>query len=72
MQETILFLRRQLDSVLSSKSSKDSLQNIDSNITTSATGYEKSLEVQNGTKNGVQLFMHMMKCMSIKVRLPAL
>lgn len=52
MQETILLLRRQLDSVLSAKSSKNLQQNIDSKFTTSTTGLEKPLEANYRTKNG--------------------
>lgn len=59
MQETILLLRRQLDSALSTKNSKDSIQNIDSNIKTSTTGYELSLDLQSGTKNGVHAYDEM-------------
>ncbi|XP_017243666.1 kinesin-like protein KIN-7C, mitochondrial isoform X1 [Daucus carota subsp. sativus] len=59
MQETILLLRRQLDSALSTKNSKDSLQNIDNNIKTSTTGYELSLDLQSGTKNGVHAYDEM-------------
>lgn len=51
MQETILFLKRQLDSVLSAKSSKDLQQNIDNKVTTSTTSLEKPLEAKNRTKN---------------------
>ncbi|KAL8134347.1 kinesin-like protein KIN-7C, mitochondrial [Apium graveolens] len=52
MQETILLLRRQLDSVLSAKSSKDLQENMDSKFTTSTTGLEKPAEAKYRTKNG--------------------
>lgn len=52
MQETILLLRRQLDSVLSAKSSKDLQQNIDSKFTTSTNGLEKPVEAKYRTRNG--------------------
>lgn len=53
MQETILLLRRQLDSLLSDKSSKLLQQNVDNNVTTPKSGSEESLEIKNESKNGI-------------------
>lgn len=53
MQETILLLRRQLDSLLSDKSSKLLQQNVDNSVTTPKSGSEESLEIKNESKNGI-------------------